>query len=127
MPQRQPFGRRITPQPQPAVPVRAEPAALRVVAPAVVEQPSPFPVEEPAPSSVDQEVQAWKAARGSKFKIPWRQVYLMASLCFGVASFVLPDSMNDNVDYLLWGLCAMSAYAWYTGRKKKSVTDSAAP
>ena len=126
MPQRQPFGRRITPHLQPAAPVRVESAALRVVAPAVVEQPSPPPVEEHAPS-VDQELLDWKQARGNQFKFPWRQVYLMASLCFGAASFVLPDSVNDNVDYLLWGLCAMSAYAWFSGRKKKPVTDSAAP
>ena len=125
MPQRQPFGRRVTPQPQPAAPVRTEPAALHLVAPVVVE-PAPPPIEEPAPS-VDQDVQAWKQARGSKFKFPWRQIYLMASLCFGIASFVLPDSVNDNVDYLLWGLCAMSAYVWFTGRKKKPVTAPAAP
>jgi len=126
MPQRQTFGRRVTPQPQPAAPVRAEPAVLRVVAPVVVQQSTPSAVEEQA-SSVDRELLEWKRARGSKFQMPWRQLYLMASLCFGIASFVLPDSVNDNVDYLLWGLCAMSAYAWFTGRKKTPVTDSAAP
>jgi len=82
----------------------------------------------PDDDSVDQELQAWKESRGSRFKMPWRQVYLMASLCFGIASFVLPDSVNDNVDYLLWGLMAMSAYAWFTsGKKKTAVKDSAAP
>jgi hypothetical protein len=121
MAQRQSFGRRVTPQLQPAAPIRMDPAELRVVAPLVVEQPSPSPVEEQAPS-VDQELLDWKQARGSRFRFPWRQVYLMASLCFGIASFVLPDWMNDNVDYLLWGLSAMSAYAWFTSRKKKPET-----
>ncbi len=74
----------------------------------------------PEDTSVDQEVQAWKDARGSQFKMPWSQIYLMASLCFGIASFVLPDSVNDNVDYLLWILCGFSAFAWYNGRKKQA-------
>jgi hypothetical protein len=126
--QRPAFGRRITPQAQqaaPARPVRAvEPVAAESVSPVL--EPAIAP-ERPSVDSVDQDVLAWKEARGSQFKIPWRQIYLMASLCFGIASFVLPDSVNDNVDYLLWGLCAMSAYAWFAGRKKKAVTDSAAP
>ena len=58
--------------------------------------------------------------------MPWRQLSLMASLCFGIASFVLPDSVNDNVDWLLWILAAMSAFVWFTNRKKK-VKDPAAP
>ena len=119
------FGRRVTPQAQPVAPVHTP----RITEPVVTQPPAPAVelsgVSDDVP--VDQELQAWKAARGNRFKIPWRQVYLMASLCFGIASFVLPDSVNDNVDYLLWGLCAMSAYAWYTGRTKKPVKDSAAP
>ena len=52
----------------------------------------------------------------------------MASLCFGIASFALPDWMSDGVDYLLWILCGLSAFAWYNGRKKKAaVTALAAP
>ncbi len=93
--------------------------------------PVPQPVEPPSsagePLCVEQELQVWKDARGSNFKIPWRQIYLMASLCFGIASFALPDSVNDSIDYLLWGLMAMSAYAWYTTRKKKPVKDTAVP
>jgi hypothetical protein len=123
---RRAFGRRATPQAQPAAPTRTAPSAEPVVA-----MPPPSAKEIPTASNevfVDHEVLAWKEARGSKFTIPWRQIYLMASLCFGVASFVLPDSVNDNVDYLLWGLMAMSAYAWYATRKKKTdVKDPAVP
>jgi hypothetical protein len=55
-----------------------------------------------------------------KLKVPWRQVSLMASLCFGIASFVLPDSINDNLDWLLYGLMAMSAYVGLSKRFIKS-------
>ena len=55
-----------------------------------------------------------------KFKVPWRQVALMASLCFGIASFVLPDSINDNLDWLLYGLMAISAYVGFSKRFIKS-------
>ena len=54
----------------------------------------------------------------------------MASLCFGIASFVLPDLVNSNVDWLLWGLSIMSAGLWYSNRqkkKKKELTSPAAP
>ena len=51
-----------------------------------------------------------------KFKVPWRQVALMASLCFGIASFVLPDTVNDDLDWLLYGLMAISAYVGLSKR-----------
>jgi hypothetical protein len=82
---------------------------------------------ESEPSFADPELEAWKRARGSKFRMPWSQLSLMASLCFGIASFVLPDSVNENVDWLLWGLTAMCAVAWFTNRRKKKLRDSAAP
>ncbi len=50
------------------------------------------------------------------FKWPWRQLALMASLCFGIASFVLPDSVNDQMDWVLYGLMALSAYAGLSRR-----------
>jgi hypothetical protein len=118
------FGRRVTVQAQPATPMRVATVASSVTPTRTIETPAPA-IAAPDADPVDQEVLAWKEARGSTFAIPWRQLYLMASLCFGVASFVLPDSVNDNVDYLLWGLMAMSAYAWYATRKKK--TDIKAP
>ena len=50
----------------------------------------------------------WNCKRGNRragrsFKMPWAQLSLMASLCFGIASFVLPDSINGSVEWLLWG------------------------
>jgi hypothetical protein len=110
------FGRRTTPQAQAAPPKPAVRAAQPVATPA----PAVITAGVPQDVSFDHELQAWKKSRGSNFNIPWRQVYLMASLCFGIASFVLPDSVNDDVDYLLWGLMAMSAYAWFASRKKKT-------
>jgi len=114
---RQAFGRRVSPQGFPASPRRApvqpiqasQPVGAEVAAPAVV------PGDQP---SLDAELSAWKKERGSQFKMPWSQLSLMASLCFGIASFVLPDSVNQNVDWLLWGLTIMSAWVWYSNRKK---------
>jgi hypothetical protein len=89
---------------------------------------TPPAIEPAAEPSIDEELQAWKEARGSQFKMPWSQLSLMASLCFGIASFVLPDSVNDSVDYLLWGLSAAAAYVWWTNRKKKAeIKAPAAP
>ncbi len=42
----------------------------------------------------------------------------MASLCFGVASIVLPASVNHNVDYLLYALMGMSLYVGISKRLK---------
>lgn len=118
------FGRRITPQAQTVAPARPVSVAEAATAP------PPMADEEPTVAwedlSVDQELEAWKRERGSKFRMPWSQLSLMASLCFGIGSFVLPDSVNDNVEWLLWGLSAVSAIVWFTNRKKK-VKDSAAP
>ncbi len=50
------------------------------------------------------------------FKMPWRQLSLMASLCFGIASFVLPDSVNDQLDWVLYGFMALTAYAGLSKR-----------
>jgi hypothetical protein len=36
---------------------------------------------------------------------------LTASLCFGIASLVLPDTVNDAVNWLLYALTAASLYA----------------
>jgi hypothetical protein len=69
---------------------------------------------------VDDELAEWKATRKSGFKLPWRQLSLMASLCFGLASFVLPDTVNDTVNWLLYGLMAMSFYVGVTGKKAKA-------
>ncbi len=121
----QAFGRRINPQaaytPQRAP---AQPAVAPKASVVDAQKPLAVPVEE---SPLDLELQAWKQARGSQFKMPWSQLSLMASLCFGIASFVLPDSVNSNVDWLLWGLSGVSVFVWYTNRRKKNLKDPAAP
>ena len=55
-----------------------------------------------------------------KFKVPWRQVVLMASLCFGIGALVLPDTINDDLDWLLYGLMAVSGYVGFSNRFLKS-------
>jgi hypothetical protein len=124
------FGRRINPQALPrTVPVHVEPVSQRLAAlpgDAPPEKRLPVSMQPEAPS-LDRELEEWTRARKRGFKVPWRQLSLMASLCFGIGSFVLPDSVNDNVEWLLWGLAAMSAFVWFTNRKKKKLKDSAAP
>jgi hypothetical protein len=72
--------------------------------------------------SLDDELRQWKLARRRNFEIPWRPLSLMATLCFGIASFVLPDSVNDNVQWLLYALAAASLYAGF--RKRRQHTKS---
>ncbi|HEX3756639.1 MAG TPA: hypothetical protein VHV26_16335 [Rhizomicrobium sp.] len=57
----------------------------------------------------DPELDDWKRAR--RWQPPWRQILLTASLCFGIASLVLPDTVNDAVNWLLYALTAASLYA----------------
>jgi hypothetical protein len=56
--------------------------------------------------SVDDELAEWKQSR--RRVIPWRQLSLMASLSFGIASLVLPDSVAEPVEWLLYALTAAS-------------------
>jgi hypothetical protein len=114
------FGRRITSQRQPlrateqfdAVP----PSTKSVFAEASVDQ-SSVAKREIDPPHIDHDLQEWKQARKQHSKIPWRQLAVMASLCFGIASFVLPDSVNENLDWLLYGLMAASLYAGLRRRR----------
>jgi hypothetical protein len=85
--------------------------------------PAPAPAFDASAPSVEEELKQWKAQR--RMKIPWRQISLMASLCFGIASFELPDSVNDEVNWLLYGLMAISFYVGVSGWFKKRV-DAAA-
>lgn len=81
--------------------------------------PAPPAVHRPAPAprmeAPDAELEAWKQAR--RFVFPWRQVSMMAGLCFAVASFVLPDSVGDVFVWILYGLSGASFYAGWRGRK----------
>ena len=75
------------------------------------------PVHELSP---EEELEAWKAERMRTrlARMPWRQIYLMAGLCFGIAGFVLPDSVNDTVSWLLYGLMGASFYAGLMRRRR---------
>jgi hypothetical protein len=114
---RSPFGRRTGSQ-APRKQARAKPVALNI-------QPFSLDIESSSPPLADPELpdrdlQEWKEQRS--YKIPWRQISLMGSLCFGIASFVLPDSVNDSVNWILYGLMAMSFYVWFSGRRAKAKT-----
>jgi hypothetical protein len=105
------FGRRSSAQP----PQQRRQAVAQSIAPADI-APVSLPIDLDMPS-VEDEVQAWKRERA--FVVPWRQLSLMASLCFGIASFVLPSSVNDWVDWLLYGLSAVSLYVGLSKRFRK--------
>jgi hypothetical protein len=64
--------------------------------------------EKPQLASLDDELREWKRARKQNFQIPWRPLSLVASLFFCVASFALPDSVNDVVQWPLYALAAVS-------------------
>ncbi len=73
-----------------------------------------------SPSPHDLELHEWKKARRQSYQIPWRQLSWTATLCFGIASLVLPDTVNDNVQWLLYALMAASFYAGFVGRRRKA-------
>ena len=112
------FGRRSrsTSAPRPAQAKAIVPDGDRRAAEPDTERAIPFPAHPEFPS-VDDELREWKRAR--RFVIPWRQISLMASLCFGIAAFVLPDSVNSTVDYLLYALMAASFVAGISKRLKR--------
>ena len=73
-------------------------------------------IASPPIGAEDDEFREWKKARQRHSGLPWRQLSLMASVSFGVASFVLPDSVGDTLDWILYGLMAASAYAGLSRR-----------
>lgn len=62
----------------------------------------------PAGTSVDEELRDWKKARGAVF--PVKLLALTASLSFGIASVALPKEINNQVQYPLYALSALSLY-----------------
>ena len=72
---------------------------------------------------LDDEFREWKKARKRHSGLPWRQLALMASVSFGVASLVLPDSVSDELDWVLYALMAASAYAGLQRRWGMSSDD----
>src|ERR1700722_4236655 len=119
------FGRRGSPTPAAGRSMRttetvAQAARVQSTGPSI-ERPVSLPEKSEFPS-LDDELRQWKLERRRNFEIPWRPLSLMATLCFGVASFALPDSMNDNVQWLLYALAAASMYAGF--RKRRRHTES---
>jgi len=53
---------------------------------------------------------------------PWGKAYLMAGLSFGIASFALPDTVNEAANWLLYLLAGASIWAWYQKRKERNAT-----
>jgi hypothetical protein len=111
------FGRRADQQPRyrqakSEIEVAASKATSTLLS---VSPPSSLEMTTPSP---DEELLAWTKARKQNFTIPWRQVSLMASLCFAIASLVLPDTLNDNIQLLLYALAAASLYGGFARRRK---------
>ena len=77
--------------------------------------------EMPKFSSIDDDLREWKRARKPNFHALWRPLLLIATLSFGIASLVLPDSVNDAVDWLLYALTAASFYSWIRSRKRANI------
>ena len=111
MDSRRSFGRRA-----PSQPTIAQAA---MAAPATEHAPS-FPPHDAALPSIEEEIAAWKAEKGPVVPFPWRQLSLMAGLCFGIASFVLPTAVNDTMQWPLYALTGLSLYAGLHRRKIKS-------
>ena len=124
------FGRRVSTQPQafqakPTRPVappddgQRTDARLAGIEPAAAAV-GPPPSQEPA---IDEELHEWKRQRQKAYSIPWRQLSLMSGLCFGIASFVLPDSVSDAAQWLLYALAAAGLYAGFR-KRRDAKTDS---
>ncbi len=115
------FGRRGNPPPssgRPTAETVAPATRVRSTGPSIerpvwLSEKSEFP-------SLEDELREWKLARKRNFEIPWRPLSLMATLCFGIASLVLPDSVNDTVQWLLYALAAASLYAGFRKRRRDS-------
>lgn len=106
------FGRRSSPQPppRPSRPSDSQGVTPRSIAP--IEQDS---------RSEDEELRAWKAARG--VRVPWRPFLLIASLSFGMAALVLPAATSDPIQ---WTLGVLSAAAFVAGLKDRILKRNAA-
>jgi len=77
--------------------------------------------ETPKLPPVDDDFREWKRARKPNFQALWRPFLLIATLCFGIASLVLPDSVNDAVDWLLYALMGVSLYSWIRSRRRANI------
>ena len=121
------FGRRPAGKPRPAPPahggkpVRKEPAAnLNKLFPSSVAREAGPTIKSLGPAEGgSSELNAWKSERKRAFRLPWRQLSLIAGLSFGIGSFVLPDSVTGVTDWVLYALMAASFVAGLSGKSKK--------
>jgi hypothetical protein len=113
------FGRRTTPLRPMARALEAHdpvrPASRHARSEQAAEQSSALLMHTASPP-IDDEFGEWKKARKRHSGLPWRQLALMASVSFGIASLVLPDSVSDTLDWVLYALMAASAYAGLSRR-----------
>ena len=121
MPAQHAFGRRAVAQPQPWLSKPRAPAYSGDSGPdesesadVALSADSTWPTDT---ADIEDEIREWKQARKRSFKIPWRQVYVVGGLCFGLASFVVPDSVGGLFSWVLYGLAAASFYAGWRKRK----------
>jgi hypothetical protein len=70
--------------------------------------------------SLEDELSEWKRKRRHNYRPPWRQISFMASACFGIGYFVLPDSVNEAVQWLLLGLMIASFASGFSSRHKST-------
>jgi hypothetical protein len=111
------FGRKA---PARTPPPRVAKAPLEFSQPVKVAEPVAEPMDPPPletsviSPSIDDEVDTWKKSR--KLNIPWRQLRLLASVFFGVASLALTGTVGETVDWMLYGLSAASLFWWWRGR-----------
>jgi hypothetical protein len=77
--------------------------------------------------SVDDELDEWKRARREHLRLPWRQIAFMASLCFGVGSLVLPDTVNHIVQWALFALGAISLVAGFSAGSQPTGRHTSRP
>ncbi len=75
----------------------------------------------PPPPSNDDDTEASMSLRRVMSNFPWRQFSLMAGLCFGIASFVLPAAVNDAIQWPLYILTAISLWAGLRKRGKQAL------
>jgi hypothetical protein len=122
------FGRRPAGQPSSSRTARGKPA--RKAPPANLNKLFPSsatPEAGPTIRSLGQaetgssELDAWKSDRKRAFRLPWRQLSLIAGLSFGIGSFVLPESVTGVTDWVLYALMAASFAAGLSGKSKKKV------
>lgn len=105
------FGRRIDPMPA----LERKRLARRPVIEVQVGA-EPVLASSKTGQAVEEEIREWSRSR-RHFTFPWRQLALMASLCFGIGAFALPDSINSVVQWLLFGLTAASFTAGLLRRR----------